>query len=206
MVQPKVKTRSTRRQLLVKLGWAVVATMSGCQTPQKLQVTQSGAPKFERFRADYRFEQADRLLVRNFDASSETVAAFEALLHRADKSGIATVAARSTWSIARLELECPHPNGDEDLALLTLTLTNRHGPNAVIHQDARQLTTTRSQIELLIGDLARQGYFDQQSENSGEAQLAVQIDRGRIDRSWVSDARLLDLAHQTLTEGTAGSR
>jgi hypothetical protein len=206
MVQSKVGARSTRRQLLVKLSWTVVAMLSGCQTPQKLQVTQSGVPKFDRFRAEYRFEQADQLLVRNFDASSETVAAFKARQREADKSRIVTVATGSSWSIARLELECPHPNGDEDLALLTLTLSDRHGPNAVMHQDIRQLTTTRSKIELLIGDLARQGYFDQQPGNSGQTQLAVQIDRGRTDRNWVSDARLLDLAHQTLSEGTAGSR
>jgi hypothetical protein len=184
----------------------VAAMASGCQTTQKLEVSQSGAPTFERFRAEYRFEQADRLLTRSFDSESDNVDQRDARQQNVDNASVRTVAAESSSSDARLKLECPHPNGDADLALLTLTSGERRGPSAVVRQDVRQLTVPRSQIELLISDLAQSGYFDQLPGETASAQLAVQIDRGKVDRSWKNDARLLDLAHQTLTRGTAAIR
>jgi hypothetical protein len=189
--KPGVRTALTRRHLLVKASLAAVLMMSGCQSTQKLEVTQSGAPKFERFRAEYRFGDADQLLGRSFaNVSSD-----------AETPVVQTVAAESSWSEARLNIECPHPAGDPSLALLTLTLSDRRGPGAFLHRDARQLTIERSDVDLLIGSLANDGYFDEPSDIVGGSQLALQIDRGKIDREWVNDARLLDLARQALVDG-----
>ena len=165
--------------------------VSGCQSTQKLEVTQSGAPKFERFRAEYRFGDADQLLGRSFTDMPSG----------ADSPTVQTVAAESSWSEARLNIECPHPAGDPSLALLTLTLSDRRGPAAFLHRDARQLTIERSDIELLIGSLANDGYFDEPADIVGGSQLAVQIDHGKINREWFNDARLLDLASQALDDG-----
>ncbi len=192
-IETEVSAALTRRQLLATASLMAALIMSGCQSTQKLEVTQSGAPKFERFRAEYRFGNADQLLGRSFAETSSG---------DADVPPVRTVAAESSWTEARLDIECPHPAGDASLALLTLTLSDRRGPGAFLHRDTRELTIQRSDVDLLIGSLANDGYFDEQSDIVGGSQLAVQIDHGKVDREWVSDGRLLDLARQTLVDGT----
>ena len=186
--------------LLIGAAMTAVAITGGCQTPQKLEVSQSGAPQFERFRAEYHFEQADQLLGRRFESRAD-----EAIESGAGNSPLRTVSAETSWSTARLTVECPHPGGDATLAMLELTLGNRSGLKSFIRKDVRQLSIPRSDVELLIGDLARQGYFDETSADSGNTRLALQIDRGRIERSWINDARLLDLARQALLDGQSAN-
>ena len=192
-IETEISTALTRRKLLVTASLTAVLVVSGCQSVQKLEVTQTGAPKFERFQAEYHFKRADQLLGRSFAETSSG---------DADVPPVQTVAAESSWTEARLDIECPHPAGDASLALLTLTLSDRRGPGAFLHRDTRELTIQRSDVDLLIGSLANDGYFDEQSDIVGGSQLAVQIDHGKVDREWVSDGRLLDLARQTLVDGT----
>ena len=186
--------------LLIGVAMATVAITGGCQTPQKLEVSQSGAAKFERFRAEYRFEQADQLLSRNFETGDNGGGK-----DGRGRTGLRTVSAETSWATARLTVECPHPGGDASLALLELTLGDRNGLTSFVRKDVRQLAIPRSDVELLIGDLASQGYFDETSGDSGSTQLALQIDRARIERSWINDARLLDLARQALIDGKPAS-
>ncbi len=192
--------------LLVGATVTAVASMGGCQTPQKLEVSQSRAPRFERFRAEYRFEQADQLLGLNFEVGAD---GNRGNGDRADGDGaqsrLRTISAETSWSTARLTIECPHPGGDASLALLELTLGDRNGLTSFVRKDVRQLTISRVDVELLIGDLASQGYFDETPEASGSTQLNLQIDRGRVERAWVNDARLLDLARQALVNGQPAS-
>jgi len=194
-IETEVSTALTRRRLLVTAGLTAVLVVSGCQSVQKLEVTQSGAPKFELFKAEYRFKRADQVFDRSFAETSDS---------GVEAQTVQPVAAGSFWSEARLNIECPQPRGDASLALLTLTLSDRRGPDALIHSDARQLTIQRANIDLLIASLANDGYFDEDSDIVGGSQLVVQIDRGKVDREWGHDARLLDLARQTLVDGMPG--
>ena len=68
-------------------------------------------------------------------------------------------------------------------------------------EEQRLLAIPREQIDLLILDMAQSGVFDQTLSSSGDTQLNVRIDRGRVERSWKHDARLLDFAQRTLTRG-----
>jgi hypothetical protein len=182
--------------LLIGVTTTAVAMTGGCQTPQKLEVSQAGAPKFERFRAEYRFEQADQLLGRNFESDADGTSE-----DQGGSTSLRTVSAETSWSAARLIVECPHPGGDASLAMLELALGDRSGLRSFVRKDVRQLTISRSDVELLIGDLASQGYFDGTSGDFGSTQLSLEIDRGRIERPWINDARLLDLARQALLDG-----
>ena len=191
-IETEVSTALTRRRLLVAAGLTAVLVVSGCQSVQKLEVTQTGAPKFERFKAEYHIKRADQVFDRSFAETSDS---------GVEAQTVQPVAAESSWSQARLNIECPQPRGDASLALLTLKLSDRSGPDALLHSDARQLTIQRANIDLLIASLANDGYFDEDSDIVGGSQLAVQIDRGKVDREWVHDERLLDLARQTLVDG-----
>ena len=199
-LERKVGSKLSRRSLLTASFGLATIIASGCQSTQKLEVTQSGAPSFDQFRAEYRFEQADHLLNRSFAKVDIRE------LTSTERSELRTVSAATSWSHAKLQIECPHLSGDSSLALLTLTLSDRRGPATLVHKKAMQLTIERSDIELLISDLANNGYFDELSGDYGNAQLKVQIDRGRLDRTWIDDARLLDLARRTLLNGTPATR
>jgi len=191
-IETEVSTALTRRELLVTASLMAVFVVSGCQSAQKLEVTQTGVPKFEHFQAEYHFKRADQLLGRSFAETFES---------GVEAQTAQPVVAESSWSEGRLNIECPQPGGDASLALLTLTLSDRRGPDALVHSDARQLTIQRADVDLLITSLTNDGYFDEDSDIVGGSQLAVQIDRGKVDREWVHDARLLDLARQTLVDG-----
>ncbi len=182
--------------LLIGAATMAVVMSGGCQSPQKLEVSQSGAPKFERFRAEYHFEQADQLLGRQFETRADGTSE-----NGAGNGTLRTVSAETSWSAGRLTVECPHPGGDASLALIELTLGNRSGLKSFARKDVRQLAIPRSDVELLIGDLASQGYFDETPAESGSTRLSLQIDRGRMERSWINDARLLDLSRQALLDG-----
>lgn len=188
-------TEPERNHLLSTLYLAIVAATVGCQTAQRLEVSESGAPMFKRFRAEYCFEQPKQLLGHSFEIDAGSAAG----------SGVRTVGSESIWPEASLKIECPHPGGDTNLALLTLTLNDLSRGDAIVRKEVRQLSVSRSQVELLISDLARNGYFDESADSDDDSRLTIQIDRGKVDRRWRNDARILDLAHQTLTDGTSAA-
>jgi hypothetical protein len=177
----------------LSLIWMIVAVpwLGGCRSPQYLERTESGAVDFQHFHVEYEFDQPIRRLSRGFDADPQSVV----------DSDIEAVAWNEQWTRARLEIECPHPSGNNDVARVTLTL-QAPGPNGRGRREERRfLAIPREQIDLLIFDMAQSGVFDETLSSSGEAQLNVRIDRGRVERSWKYDGRLLDFAHRTLTRG-----
>lgn len=163
----------------------------GCRSPQYLERTESGGVSFEQFHAEYDFEEPIRQLTRGFDSNPQSIV----------DSEVEAVSWKEEWSFARLEIDCPNPAGERDVAQVTLTL-KAPGPNGRGERtEKRLLAVPREQIDLLILDLAQSGFFDQTLRSSGAANLAVRIDQGRSERSWKHDGRLLDFAHRTLTRG-----
>jgi len=165
--------------------------LGGCRAPQYLERTESGEVDFQHLHVEYEFDQPIRRLSRGFDSDPQSVV----------DSEIENVAWKEQWTRARLDIECPHPSGDKEIARVTLTL-QAPGPNGRgRREEQRLLAIPREQIDLLIFDMAQSGVFDETLSSSGEARLNVRIDRGRVERSWKQDGRLLDFAHRTLTRG-----
>lgn len=63
------------------------------------------------------------------------------------------------------------------------------------------LDLPREQLDLLLVDLARSGFFEDQTRPVGGARVAVELDAGREDKLWDPDPRLDDLAERVYTEG-----
>lgn len=165
--------------------------LSGCRSTRPFERLESGNVDFEDIHVQYEFDQPARRLTRGFDSDPQSIVDNE----------LEPVAWKEEWTRAQLEIECPHPSGNEDVARLTLTLT-ASGPNGRgVRREKRLLAIPRQQVELLILDLSRSGYFDETLTSAGGTLLNVELDRHRVDRSWNDDGRLLDFAHRTLTRG-----
>ena len=169
-----------------------LSLLSGCRVPEVLERSETGGVRFDDLRVEYEFDQPMRRLSRGYDTDPQSIV---------DHDVVEPISWSDQWSLARLEIECPHPSGRTDVARVTLTLSRPkpNGPGVV--QERRMLAVPRQQVDLLILDLARAGCFDDSLTSTGEARLKVRIDRGQADRSWKSDERLLDFAHRTLTRG-----
>ena len=178
-----------------------VSLLSGCRATQKLALTPSGAPAFERFVAEYEIPAADVHLGREFAADEHAAAG------AADEAGIQRVsAAQSSPPVAiqsaTLQVECPAPSGADDEALLTVRIqagaaaSSRRSVTRVGH-----LIVPRQQVELLILDLARAGFFEDTVPPGDATQLSVSIDGARVAHAWPTDDRLLDFAHRVLHRG-----
>ena len=187
----------------------------GCRTTRKLELTQTGAPAFERFEAEYEFSAASFHLERTFATSTQEPQAI------AEDSAVRKVSAQrttppdhkesdsGTLRTARLKIECPASADAPDEARLTLELLTtpemktaaKSGSANSTSKERCQLIVPRQQIELLIIDLARTGFFDGNEPPGPRLPLTVTIDGARVSRNWQTDDRLLDFAHRAFHLG-----
>ncbi len=181
----------------------------GCRTVRKLELTQAGAPLFERFEADYAIAAADFHFDRTFAASQRpeaatesatiTTASGERVTSTDDKEGDIN---RTGQRAARLKIECPASTDTPDEARLTLEIrASTDGSSNSPAEDVRHLIVPRQQIDLLILDLARTGFFDGFEPPGARSPLNVTIDGARVSRNWRLDDRLLDFAHRAFHLG-----
>ncbi|MBI1310448.1 hypothetical protein GC176_04005 [bacterium] len=190
--------------------------LNGCQTPKKLELTQTGTPAFERFSAVYEIPSASEALRRQF-ASDSSVPAINAGSTTDGSAPTESASVRQISALqyspltgvqsARLTIECPSSTGDASEARLTLELQSDNAATGQRRTEATQsLIIPRQQIELLIFDLARAGFFDEPEPPGARSPLSVTIDGVRVTRNWRLDDRLLDLAHRTLERGNVPTR
>lgn len=103
---------------------------------------------------------------------------------------------------------CPASPAELSEARLTLSTwfgTAEDGNVDAKSQETRQLTIPRQQVELLIIDLARAGFFDSPDPPGARSPLRVTIDGARVTRNWRTDDRLLDFAHRVFHRGRVTS-
>ncbi len=194
---------------IVTLLLAVIVPF-GCRTSRKLELTQSGAPAFESFEAEYEIPVADFHLQRSFATGSkhaETDSAGHAVqpvsASSDDASNNGNDKRRSDdRGQARLKIQCPASPGKADEARLTIEIeSSPSGNSSPKSSKTRQLIVPRQQVELLIFDLARAGFFDSPDPPGARSPLSVTIDGARVSRNWRADDRLLDFAHRVYHRG-----
>jgi hypothetical protein len=185
------------------LAAALLLAIAGCMLPHRVGVTADGAPQYEQVRIVYTAHAA------------QGACFLPAAYSSADAEG-------ERWAMPQLTIEYPHPDGDPALARATLRLlpvNAEAGPprNRFIrlaawresllpeHADDGSivgvLDVPKHQLDLLIVDLARTGYFDPQTVPSAPARLAVQIDSGRLAKPWSFEPRLDDFVVRTQAAG-----
>ena len=188
---------------IVTLLLAVIVPF-GCRTARKLEVTPSGAPAFDTFEAEYEVPVAASHFQRSFDGSSfhaQTPLAGSAV---EPVSGVAPGTVTGSRQTARLTITCPTSPAEPNEARLTLSTRSGSSQDGSVDsksQETRQLIVPRQQVELLILDLARAGFFDSPDPPGARSALSVTIDGARVTRNWRADDRLLDFAHRVYHRG-----
>lgn len=193
--------------IIVILLLAVIVPF-GCRTARKLDVTPSGAPAFDTFKAEYDVPVATSHFQRTFDEDSAVTQTASASTTVEPVSGVAPGAPKNTRQTAKLTVECPASPDEPNEARLTLEVRSASStdtkPDAA-SDETRQLIVPRQQVELLILDLARSGFFDSPDPPGARSPLSVTIDGARVTRDWRVDDRLLDFAHRTYHRGRAAT-
>ena len=182
----------------------------GCRTARRLELTQSGAPAFESFEAEYEIPVAESHLQRSFADNSkhaETVSADSVVQRVSASSDTASNSGKGKDSEndrrrTRLKIQCPASPDKSDEARLILEIqSSSSGSLSTESRETRQLIVPRQQVELLIFDLARAGFFDSPDPPGARSPLSVTIDGARVSRNWRADDRLLDFAHRAYHRG-----
>ncbi len=62
----------------------------------------------------------------------------------------------------------------------------------------------KSQLDLMLTDLARSGFFENQTRPNGTASLSVSINRGHVSKDWSPEPRLDDIILLVYQEGWLG--
>jgi hypothetical protein len=86
---------------------------AGCSLPQRVSVSESGTPLYQQVDIVYQLSGSHGALEHaSLERSVE------------DASGVESPVPRpSTWASAQLRIQCPHPSGMDDRALVTLQLS-----------------------------------------------------------------------------------
>ena len=140
----------------------------------------------------------------------------------------------SQWTQSHLKILYPHPGGKEGYALAILTMEQstfktihmklendqeghvknaspelshpdfKNGP-ADIRREIWKWEFPREQLDLLVTDLSKSGFFEDQSRPNGESHLSVQIDKGQVSKKWIQEPRLEDFIKRIYEKGWLNS-
>jgi len=174
-----VRTASTITLCLAML------TGLGCQTTHAVSVGADGAPQYEQAKVVYEVSQkwidvGTEPSVKLAYAKSHPL---KAAIKSRQESRAITEPARP---VSRLTIEYPHPDGNAELAQATLEMP---GDDKAFREVA--VTDIRkSELDLLLVNLANGGAFDSEQRPSGDTQVAVEIDGHGIARRWTNEPRL----------------
>ncbi len=211
------KTRPAATLLLLLTAIPVV----GCTRHHTVAKSTTGAPKYDRLEVVYDLQDGHGAL------SSSAIQPVE---YVSEEAGAAIRTTTKAWSRATLRIESPHPEAKSGQARLTLRLARREatrpttsepsadksvtdrvlayvpwtesdGETGTVVEEVWVLDVPREEIDLLLVDLARTGYFEEGTRPNAAAHLDVQIDKGRESKAWHTSPRMDELAERVRSEG-----
>lgn len=199
---------------------------TGCQMPSRIKLSKSGEPQYERANIVYRLDGELRPLPLT-DAEIKPISFDDAVLGPSVASS-----GNSEWTTATLSVQYPHPDGTPELARATLRLSvmPSGGSGFAISQASRWLGKGRSEppvleefhkpiqrddeiwvldlpkqeLDLLVADLQKSGFFQAQTRTESGTNLDVQLDSGRINKEWSAEPRLDQFISRVYIEGRLG--
>ncbi len=186
--------------------------ISGCTLPHKIGISKTGILQYDQVRIVYnRFDAQGVLLENWFDQSEEASSG--------DPKGTMPGKPGKTASRVRLTIEYPLPNDTRELARATLHLLsaptaetseseaptsfvgfvrngvqkflpNGNEANAPQAVEIGVYDFPKQELDLLLIDLANNGFFGSQTRPGTKSSLQVQVDRGQTAKHWTPDPRL----------------
>ena len=216
----KITSDASRR-----LCWSTLtlAALAGCAGKHRVEVTDTGTPRYKHAAVVYELTGAHGALEHN---RMRTVGA------ATEDNGSdldAPPVVEPAWMFSRLEIEYPHPHGRDDVAQATLRLSHHRpatpeptarldklgralerwqtgrndppSPRVSPRDEIRTLDIPKHQLDLLLIDLADSGLFDTQRRPYGGSRIALRIDKGDVEKPWTPDPRLDDFVTRVYREG-----
>jgi len=223
--------RRSRKQLPSGKLFAAILLLAccfqGCQLPSRIQLGKSGSPQFERANIVYKLDGGLRPLPLT-DVEIKPVSFDDAIAAKPSETAMS-----SEWSTATLSVQYPHPDGTPDSARATLRLsavpagesgfsisqTSRwlgrnasselsphanSGKPALPDDEIWVLDLPRQELDLLVSDLQKSGFFQAQTRAESGTNLDVQLDFGRVNKQWTAEPRLDQFISRVYLEGQLG--
>ncbi len=205
--------------------------LCGCWFPHKVGVTETGAPRYQAVEIIYDIRGNHAALASDWFRPVGEMAL----------AGATSTTDASRWKAADLRIQYPPPNAKPGLVRATLRLSHsppfpdagRASLTEIVRSKFSRITFqapgindpsmsaddevwvfdfSKQQLDLMLLDLARSGFFDDQRRPDGGVQLSVKIDRGETAKTWTAEPRLDDVIMRVYREGrivgfaTPGSR
>lgn len=194
------------------------ALLAGCSFPHKLRVTEWGTPLYTQVSLVYEVDAGRGALAPRFVAPPPGE-----IMPFPRQPG-------SPTESAVLRLEYPHPHGIPGMARVTVRMSRlsiddrlrlakqgnplvrlvaatderdrdlEHDPFAEVYE----LSISKQELDLLLVDVARGGYFDPNLRADGGTRLSVEIDGAAERKKWIPEPRLDDIItrlHVDVIEG-----
>jgi hypothetical protein len=188
--------------LLGSLGFA-----AGCVTPEKVTVTTTGVPDYQRMHVVY-------------DVNSDSGRLDQPPVCQVSQADEATPNPPSTR--VRLELEYPYPGLHPAFARATLRVLDGSNPpqttaakdnskasakkskesSSAHFEEALVIDLPKTELDSLLKDLAGDGFFKKQDIASGTSNLTVTYNRATVEKGWNHEARLDDLIKMLEAHGS----
>lgn len=230
MTRSGERTQWQKRSRSAGLFAAVVflaLTASGCQLPSRIKLTKTGSPQYDRANIVYRLDGGLRPLPLT-DAEIKAVSFEDAVSAKPSVTAV-----NSEWSTATLSVQYPHPDGTPDLARATLRLSAvpagesgysiSHASRWLGRAQATEpslngdpakpplrddeiwvLDLPRQELDLLVTDLQKNGFFQAQTRAETGTNLDVRLDYGRVNKQWSAEPRLDQFISRVYQEGQLG--
>ena len=201
MQGPRYFSSDSRRVSLTATlcGLLLVPALIGCQSSHVVSADADGRPQFEQLTIVY-----DLVEPTVTPASGTEPLTLEYAKSHPWKSAVISRASRVSddhvRSELRLTVQSPHPAGDPETALVTLSAPRHHsGTWQVVGQQA----ISRTQTDLLFVHLVNGGVCDSETRQESGVRIAVDVDGHRIQKPWTREPRLDRLAVETLDAAQA---
>jgi len=201
----------------------------GCAIPYQVKVTQNGSPKYKVLdiqyqthssRESFKPTEAEQVKLVDFDPEQKKVQDPTEWTksnlkiqypHPEGKEGIAL----ATLSMTQASFNSLYENLNEEFQeglkrsgnndtsnQISRSIQSAKGINSsTIKEEIWKWELPKEQLDLLILDLSKSGFFDEQSRPKGETHLSIQIDKGNLAKSWTQEPRLEDFIKRIYEKG-----
>jgi hypothetical protein len=180
------------------VGLLLILLAAGCRSTHVVPVDSTGAPQYAQLNLVYAVQQ------RPVDAAAAGWPADSGYVKTHPiKASIASFAgrrsaAREAVTTLRYRIVFPHPDGRTDVGLATLEAADAAGTSeGNVFRTVATTEIPRSELDLLLINLANGGVFDTAERRDGSVVLDIGLDDHRISRQWTREPRLDRLAAAT---------
>lgn len=219
-------SRDNFRRLLLCL---CLLASGGCRIPQQAAVSlnSSGVPHYDQLHLTYVVDGMHRAFPPSLAEKNQA--------ERGEIPGGTDLRKQRAWERVSLVVQYPHPSGDKSMARATLHLrapsgnSPKRGPNGLGRRilaqelsyvqrlsrnpnhlqpgdEVRVLDVSRAQLDDMLVNLSRNGFFDAQERSDSGTAVDLHLDQNHVQKTWVAEPPLERLLARVYREGNSSGK